>query len=314
MFYNHNLRTNIQEWKGRFIRSDFKLSPNTFQFLFDKLHNEASIRCIFNDLIYKYPHTEEDILNMLKKGIDRYKFENDIEHAAFNYQFCNWIIENGKDFRYLIHVGSDYNDTLEYYKDNIVSPLIDYIHDQIDKVSYILYILEKYKLRTEWFTKNDLMTKYKNAVKSFEELLEEDLRLFLFDQGIDYPFSTPKSASGRADVVSLIDTSDPLVLEIKIFDSAKGYRKERIQGGFAQIVKYTHDYHKDTGYLVVFNMDNLEIEIEGNEADNKWPNRYIFNGKTYYIIFINMNNDISASKQGVLKKETIQFEELIRDI
>jgi len=314
MYYNHQLRTNLQEWKGRFIKSDFKLSPNTFRFLFDKLHNEALIRCIFNDLSQKYPRTEEDILLILRKGIDRYKFENDIEHAAFNYQFCNWIIEKGKDFRYLIDVGKDYNDTLEYYKDNIVSPLIDYIHDQLDRVSYILYVLEKYKLRTEWFTKKELLEKYVNASKNYEELLEKDLQLFLFDQGIDYPFSTPKSASGRADIVSLIDTEDPLVLEIKIYDSEKGYRKERITSGFAQIVKYANDYHKDTGYLVVFNMDNLEIEVEGKEADNKWPNRYIFNGKTYYIIFVNMNNEVSASKQGILKKETIPFDELTKNI
>ncbi|MDP4238646.1 MAG: hypothetical protein Q8904_04140 [Bacteroidota bacterium] len=314
MFYNHNLRANIQEWRSRFVRSDFSLSVNNFQFLFDKLQNEGIIKNIFNELVIKYPYSEEKLLDMIKKGIDRYKFENEIEHASFNYQLCCWIIDKGKDFRYLLDVGRDYNDTLEYFKDNIVSPLLDYIHDQLDKVSHVLYILEKYKLRTEWFTRKDLLAKYKSADKSYEELLEEDLRLFLFDQGINYPFSTPKSASGRADVVSLIDTSDPLVLEIKIYDSSKGYRKERIQGGFAQTVKYTHDYHKDTGYLVVFNMDNLEIEIEGKEADNKWPNRFIFNSKTYYIIFINMNSDVSASKQGVLKKETVLLEELIKDI
>jgi hypothetical protein len=169
-------------------------------------------------------------------------------------------------------------------------------------------------LRTEWFTRKALLYDYKSADKNYEELLEEDLRLFLFDQGIDYPFSTPKSASGRADIVSLINTEDPLVLEIKIYDSAKGYKKERIQSGFAQIVKYAQDYHKETGYLVIFNMDNLEIEIEGKEADNKWPNRYIFNGKTYYIIFVNMNNEVSASKQGILKKETIPFDELTKNI
>jgi len=206
------------------------------------------------------------------------------------------------------------SESLNYFKDNIIIPLIDYIQDQIDDVSYILYIIEKYKLRTEWFTKLSLTEKYNSAEKNFEGLLEDDLRLFLFDKGIDYPFSTPKSASGRADVISLIDTDDPLVMEIKIYDSTKGYKKDRIISGFSQIVKYSEDYHKDTGYLVVFNMDNIEIEIQGKESDNKWPNRFIFNGKTYYIIFINMNNDVSASKQGKLKKETILFEELTKDV
>jgi hypothetical protein len=314
MFYNHNLRANIQEWKNRFMKSDFENANNNFRFLYDRLHKELVIVFLFEELTSKYQFSDEQIDKILDAEIEDYYFKNENERNAFFYLLCKWLINGKKDFRYYFALGAGGNGGIEYFNNNVIEPLINYIHDKLDDVSNVLFILEKYKLRTEWFTKKELLAKYKSADKNYEDLLEENLRLFLFDQGIDYPFSTPKSASGRADVVSLIDTSDPLVLEIKIYDSAKGYRKERIQSGFAQIVKYTHDYHKDTGYLVVFNIDNVEIEIEGKETDNKWPNRFIFNGKTYYVIFINMNNDVSASKQGVLKKETILFEELIKSI
>ncbi|HNQ67966.1 MAG TPA: hypothetical protein PKN32_06290 [Bacteroidales bacterium] len=313
MYYNHQLRANIQEWRNRFLKSDYNLSNNSFNFLFDKLNNEAIIRFVFGQLIIKYQYSAPVIFEMVDHGIDRITFVNDVQQAAFNYQLCKWIIDEKKDFRYSFSMGVSVNTTIDYFKDNIITPLIDYIHDQLNEVSSVLYIIEKYKLRTEWFTKNSLKEKYNSIDKNFEDLLEEDLRLFLFDQGIDYPFSTPKSASGRADVISLIDTEDPLVLEIKIYDSQKNYKKDRIISGFSQIVKYSNDYHKDTGYLVVFNMDNIEIEIQGKESDNKWPSRFLFNGKTYYIIFINMNSDVTASKQGQLKKEVISFDELTKN-
>lgn len=314
MYYNHQLKANIQEWRNRFLKSDFDYCINSFNFLYDKLNNQAVIKAIFIELESEYQYSQADIQQIINKRIETHVFDNEKQHAAFNYQMCKFVFETKKDFRYWFVVGKNFRDTVEYFKDSIVSPLTNFIQDKLDGVSNVLYSIEKYKLRTEWFTKQDLTDKYNNENKRYEGLLEDDLRLFLFDQGIDYPFSTPKSASGRADIISLIYTDDPLVMEIKIYDSKKGYKKDRIINGFAQIVKYAEDYHKDTGYLVVFNMDNIEIEIQGHESDNKWPNRFVFNGKTYYIIFINLNNEISASKQGKLKRETISFEELTKDV
>ena len=93
-------------------------------------------------------------------------------------------------------------------------------------------MLEKYKRRTEWFTFSNLLEKYSTADKNYEQIFEDDLRLFLFDQGIDYPFSTPKSTSGRGDIIGSIDTNDPLIIEIKIFDRERGtmVSKELLKG------------------------------------------------------------------------------------
>lgn len=314
MYYNHQLRTNLQEWKNRFLKSGIDNASNNLRFLFQRIHEEPIIKAIILDITDRHFEIQSELELMLDNGLDNYEFDTEEESIATFYFTCKWLVEKKGNILYNLPFNTGMKERLELFKDIVIEPLFNFLHERIDSISYILYILEKYKLRTEWFTKKDLLTKYKSADKSYEDLLEEDLRLFLFDQGIDYPFSTPKSASGRADVVSLIDTSDPLVLEIKIYDSSKGYRKERIQSGFAQIVKYTHDYHKDTGYLVVFNIDNVEIEIAGKETDNKWPNRFIFNGKTYYVIFINMNTDVTASKQGVLKREIMQFDELTKNI
>jgi len=312
MFYNHQLRTSLQEWRNRFLKSDYDTFNNKLKFLFDKIKGEPIINNLLADLLTNFPFPKETIKEMIYDRNSEFEFESEEESAAFNYQHIMYLLEEVKDPRYSFGMGV--KETLEHIKDNMVTPIFEYLHDQLDDISYVLYIIEKYKLKTEWFTGKELINRYKQLKSNFENLLEDDLRLFLFEQGIDYPFSTPKSTSGRADVVSLIDTNDPLVLEIKIYDSEKGYRKDRIISGFAQIVKYSNDYHKNTGYLVVFNLDATEIIITGAETDKHWPNRYLFNGKTYYIIFINLNNGVSASKIGKLKTESISFEELTSEI
>ena len=108
--------------------------------------------------------------------------------------------------------------------------------------------------------------------------------MFLFDQGIDYPFSSPKSTSGRADIIGSIDTSDPIVLEIKIFDRTKGYGKNRIKDGFTQVVKYANDYNKEIGYLVIFNADSGEINFKFPDKNNLFPPMITFNHKTFFFI------------------------------
>ena len=222
-----------------------------------------------------------------------------------------YFFENEKNPAYYAVFSHNPKENLQAFLDRVIAPIVNYLHESLDDVNTLLYLLEKYKLRVEWFIKDTLKEKYRNAPnKQYEQIFEDDIRLYLFDQGIDFPFSTPKSASGRADVVSLVNTEDPLVMEIKVIDSEKKYGKERIISGFTQIVKYANDYHKNVGYLVVFNLDNVEIEIENKEPDSKFPNRVMFNGKVYYIIVVNLNYDISASKQKDLKKITITLEDL----
>uniref|UniRef100_UPI001FA79596 hypothetical protein n=1 Tax=Pontibacter vulgaris TaxID=2905679 RepID=UPI001FA79596 len=208
--------------------------------------------------------------------------------------------------------GQSINDRISSFVHNFIDPIVHYLHDSIEEKSFVLYLLEKYKKRTEWF-KADILTKaYKEASANYEQLFEDDLRLFLFEQGIDYPFSTPKSRSGRADVVGMLDTQDPLVVEVKIYDSEKGYKKKRIIDGFKQIVEYTNNYNKTTGYLVVYNLDQIEIQIKTEATDQQFPQRVLFNNKVYYIIFVNLTYDVSASKLGTQKVEVIQEAELFQ--
>ena len=197
--------------------------------------------------------------------------------------------------------------------ENYFVPIFNYLNDKLDNSNSVIYLLEKYKSRVEWFTRDELFNYYSNAEKSFEEILEKDLRLFLFDQGIDYPFSTPKSASGRADIVGEIDTDDPIVIEIKIFDKEKRYDKNRIKEGFNQIVKYTNDYNKNVGYLVIFNMNQVEINFKFGSDTKMFPPAIHFNNQIFYFIVINCNNTLSASKLGSIEQVDVTEAEIINN-
>ena len=154
---------------------------------------------------------------------------------------------------------------------------------------------------------------YTEASKNFEQIFEDDMRLFLFEQGIDYPFSTPKSSSGRADVISNIDTNDPIIVEIKILDKKRNYGKNRIKGGFSQIVSYSNDYNKSVGYLVIFNMNNETINFKLNDGTITTTPVINFNSKVYYVIVIDLVSEKSASKKGVLQEITVLESELTRE-
>jgi len=310
MYYNHLLRTNLQEWRNRLYKSDLLDFKDEFIFFFQTINQEPCLLSIIEDVVSEYPLTTEELENWFRQyHYDRTIYQNKKHKLSYFIHTCQYFYsKRDVPTNYNIFYGQKYSEINKSFLDRMITPIVEYLHDCLDEVNTLLYLIEKYKLRTEWFMKDILKEKYYNVSnKRYEQVFEDDIRLYLFDQGIDYPFSTPQSASGRADVVSLINTEDPLVMEIKVYDSERKYGKERIISGFTQIVKYANDYHKNVGYLVVFNLDNVEIEIENKEADNKFPNRIIYNGKTYYVIIINLNYDVSASKQKDLNKITVSL-------
>jgi hypothetical protein len=310
-YSNHDLRTNLQEWKNRLYRSTYGQFGNQIKYLLTNFKSNKQIAGILLETKSKYPFDIEALKKVAdeENDISDIKLENEIQQTAFCHQFLDYFTSNvSYDLHhYLLFQRNDFGETRDKIIEDLISPIIYFLHDKLDKANSIIYLLEKYKRRTEWFTKNDLLREYTSALKNYEQIFEDDLRLFLFDQGIDYPFSTPLSASGRADIIGEIETDDPLVVEIKIFDRNKNYGKDRIKDGFTQVLKYANDYNKDVGYLVIYNLDKAELNLAFNESNNMFPTSINFNNKTFYLIIINLNTGISASKQGTT--EVIEFKE-----
>lgn len=317
MYYNHNLRTNLQEWKGRLYKSTYEQFGHQLKYTLQNIEKNKLLFGLITDIVIKYSYTKEQLKEIgdYDYGRPELSFENEVQHASYSYQMLKYYIEECKSYnlhQYMIFHARDFETTKKNIIEELITPIFYYLHDQLDKSSSVIYLLEKYKRRTEWFTYNALLSKYKSASKNYEQIFEDDLRLFLFDQGIDYPFSTPKSTSGRGDIIGSIETNDPLIVEIKILDKEKKYGRQRINDGFSQIIKYANDYNKDVGYLVIFNVDNIEIDFVLNEKNNIFPPMINFNNKTYFLIVINLHNGISASKIGTTEVLIINENELTK--
>lgn len=316
-YASHNLRTQLQEWRNRLRRASFEQFGHQLKFLINNIENTQQFFALLEDALKKWTFDEKS----LEKALDseRYypeEFESLEHQAAYNYQIIRIINIKCEGYtkvtRYLFW--GRMPKEIPQLIDDFLTPIIDFLHERLDKSNSITYLLEKYKKRTEWFTRKDLLTKYYSAEKSYEQIFEDDLRMFLFDQGIEYPFSTPASTSGRADVVGQIETDDPLVCEIKIFDTQKGYEKNRIRDGFAQIVKYANDFNKDTGYLVIYNLDETEINFDFKNNSKLFPASFFFNNKMFYFVVVNLFNSKSASRISKLKTITITEDELVKFI
>ncbi len=317
MYYNHNIRTNIQEWKNRLSKATYDQFGHQLKYCLNNIEENKQIFGIIKEAILIHPYREGE----LKKIVDNYdkvevEFHNENQQASFCYQLLKHFIKDCGSYnlheRMYYFNGNGFLETKKNIIEELITPIFYFIHDKLDKSNSTVYLLEKYKKRTEWFTNSSLLNEYNLATKNYEQIFEDDLRLFLFDQGIDYPFSTPKSTSGRADIIGSIDTNNPIVIEIKLIDKKKKYGKKRVIDGFSQIVKYTNDFNKDVGYLVIFNVDNIELNFELNEANNTFPPIVTLNHKTYFIIVININSGISASKIGKTEVITIKESELVK--
>jgi len=198
-----------------------------------------------------------------------------------------------------------------------VKPVYDYLVDNLEQSSAIIYTLLRYKRWAEWFEVDHLREVYGDDENGGERALDESLRQFLFESGIDYPFSQPASPGGRADVVAGLETDDPLVLEIKVWDSSKGYSENRIRDGLRQAMDYAIKYGKEIGYIVVFNLDLHPLAFSGQQNEGEWPPRLDVGGRSYYFIDVHIaekTKPISQQDKGKLvKSKNIDLPGLLTD-
>jgi hypothetical protein len=317
MYYIYNLKEKLQEWMSRLERADFRHFGNQLEFLITNIEKERVTNNIINEACVKYHYDDLKIENMLNnRNFGSYSYESQEEEATCSYKLIKYLFSRNEpdQILYVEVLPRGDQDKKTVFIKNFVYPILYYLDDRLDKSNSTIYLLEKYKRRTEWFTKRKLFEQYDTAKKNYEQIFEDDLRLFLLDQGVDYPFSTPMSSSGRADIVGEIDTENPLVVEIKIFDRAKGYGKDRIIDGFTQIYRYTNEYNKDVGYLIIFNMDKAELKMNFTETEKTFPPAIYFNNKVFYFVVINTANQCSASEAGIIRVIEITENELIKAI
>jgi len=157
-----------------------------------------------------------------------------------------------------------------------------------------------------------LLNRVSERSRASEQAVDDSLREYLFDQGIEYPFSQPLSESGRADIVADVGEVKPLVLEIKLFDPDRGYARPYIAKGFRQALSYADDYGQNAGYLVIFNCTPKRIIFQTDALDNLWPPRLQVGHTTILLIVIDLYVwEHSASQRSDIEQYVITSEQLL---
>jgi hypothetical protein len=206
----------------------------------------------------------------------------------------NWVFGRGS---------TKYQDMFADFFEQVLQPLCSYIDERIDDGDLLLYMLCRYQRECAWFENNALVTLAQQAEsRKLEGTLDAHLRGWLFREGIDYPFSTPQSPSGKADIV-VWQEEEPLAIEVKVFDGASrncGHVKQ----GLWQAHRYAADYTKPFGYLVVFNTSGELLRFDGNASVNG-PPCIAVGDRSVFVITVNASGAVPASTEKPVKTHVV---------
>ena len=318
MFYLRNLRVRLQERRNRLYKTDFRTYHAELRYFLRFLDDNAYIRSLLTMLD---ANTSVDFEQWATELSDMREVQFP-QHEEGRAKVCCGILrrcagdehgDNTLGWSRYFSSETNFDAMLRDFTEAVVDPLINFLHDQIDDGGNVLYLIERFKLKAEWFRRKDLYALYKGDTSSGEASLDQELRANLFEGGIDYPFSQPSSPSGKADIVALLGSDDPLVLEVKVFDPVLSRGKSHLQQGFHQVLRYAGDYNQGLGYLVIFNCSDRQLAISSEESSGaEFPPRIVYSGKTFFIIPIDIHPDIaSASKEKPSSRLVIGYRELI---
>jgi hypothetical protein len=194
--------------------------------------------------------------------------------------------------------------------DQAVEPLIEYLQERLGSESDMLHLLERYRRRVLWFEQVRLFAKYQADTQHGEAVYDGDLRRFLFEQGIDYPYSQPVGPSGRVDIAAEANSDDPLTCEVKLFDNDR-YGAGYLARGVTQAVRYAEDYGKTDAHLVVFNLTQRPLQLPSDEDPEQWPPRLHVAGITIFLIVVQARPRPTASTAGQVQPIAIRREQLV---
>ena len=319
MIYPHQIRVRIQERKARLYRSSYTAYHAELRYFLNFLYENHFTRALLME-IDAHPSTD---FEQWAEDVDEWRQRHFPDTEAGRAKICYGFLKRcASDAHPLAPVSlgtryisskRKYDEILSDLNEIMVEPLINFIHDQIDDGGNILYIIERFKLKAEWFRRKELHCLYEGDTSVGERNLDQELRAGLFDGGIDYPFSEPSSPSGRADIVALLESDEPLVLEVKVFDPERSRGRSHIKRGFQQVTRYAQDYNQSVGYLVIFNCSDKQLVISPEETlEAEFPTQINYGGKTFFVIPIDIHPEVaSASSERPADRQVITSEELI---
>lgn len=155
-------------------------------------------------------------------------------------QECDWLNSNIRGSK----------DSMMLFKTDFIRPILNYIINQLTEENYILYLLDRYKQRTERF-------KTINSKDKGELDLQKDLFLYLFDEGLELGNST-NIGNGEVDFIINVN-GNPFLIEIKLYKKGTSYKKY-----ISQLKDYMGKVSANWGCLYIFTIEDVTFEFETN--------------------------------------------------
>ena len=225
MTANRDLSGQLEDRFARVVRANFQIWQEELGYLVDFIERNprlAAIMRALDDAEDEFDPGEWIDANMTGQSISLPRTDTAriklVWHLARAWQTGSrvWTIDGSRWFDTNHHQDSARELTVQF-----VAPLVEFLVESLGSDSEMLHLLARYSQRVQWFEQDRLYAAYVADTAHGEDGYDVDLRHFLFDQGIDYPFSQPASPAGETDIAALLDTSDPLVCEVKLYDGNK---------------------------------------------------------------------------------------------
>jgi len=315
--YLKNLRVKLQERKDAVLRAKFAYLESHLKTFLNFVSTQPVLSTITLELEESVPTEEKNKLIKKLESFEQYGLslpEDERKQALYLLVIAKYMTNQkySGDFFQKMTGYFQYGEIdkcADEYTEQLFLPLYHYYDERIDDSDLLLYLLLRYKRLCEWFDRDQLYNLAMEDSSKREAVLDLHLRRFLMQEGFNYPFSTPHSPKGRADIVVHIEEK-PLPLEVKIFDG-DNYGKSYLKRGLNQALKYAEDYHQPMGYLVVFNMSEKLLQFGKNSSDDYFPKIEVQN-KTIFVIPVNVHPiTVPASKEKEAEIVLIEEEYLV---
>lgn len=211
---------------------------------------------------------------------------------------------------YLWRFGDRLPDAIRAFAERVLVPMFNYLSDQVGQDCNMLYVLNRYVRQVEWFDRDELYRQYERNTSVGERIYQTHLHKFLFSEGINMPFSEAKSASGQSDLLVDLDSEDPFVGEIKLFDM-DNHGKREIASGLNQVVQYAHDWLKSSAYLVIINLSGRPLQLPSDGPPEVRPPFVDVSGVRVYFFPVRARQVSTASKQGRAEPVVVRRDDLL---
>ncbi len=286
MLLEHDLRIRLRERRDRLYRSGAPEFERELERLLGWMESRPYIAAILTEL--DAVDVDYDSWSQSFRG-RRFTFPSG---EAERTKLCLEICRRGDpDNLTRLLTSSHFEDLDRIFVEAFVDPVVNFVEDRLEEGGSILALLLRYQRRVEWFDQARLYSAAKRDPANGARTLDTDLRRYLLERGVDYPFSEP---SARADPLH-DDAATPLALETRLFDPVGGAGTEHVREGFERAVALAREHGRPAGYLVVFDLAGERLVFETSSPRGQVPAVRV-DGRRIFVLSVQVNPEVALDE------------------